>query len=165
MTDHLNKLIVAQNKDVPLAFIDRFSVLRSMLDWWHEAGAGEGAPRSVDPVDLPRKALPHLILVDLVGDSDAVIRLAGTLPCNLYGHELKGTSVHDFFDRDGAAAVLSDLHTVAKSCTPMLTHRRYVSINGKLWNYTRLLLPLRPDGQKVTRILKALEPGSFGEIS
>lgn len=159
----LKDIVVGRNENLPLSAVDGFPVLKDVLDWWHRAGTG-GVPRAVDPTDLPRKALPHLMLVDLVGTEDAVIRLAGTLPCDLYGRELKGTSVHAFFEREGAVQVLKDLNAVADSGTPSLTLRSYVALNGKFWSYARLVLPIYPDGERATRILKALEPGSFREV-
>lgn len=154
------KLYVARNDHLPLAEITGYPVLAGVMEWWDRAGGG-APPKAVDPADLPPRSLPHLILVDLVGSDDAVIRLAGTLPCHLYGHELRGTSVHQFFDADEAIQVLADLHRVAKTRMPTLTKRSYISINGKFWNYARLMLPLAPDGSSVTRILKALEPETF----
>ncbi|MCR9072468.1 MAG: PAS domain-containing protein [Alphaproteobacteria bacterium] len=122
---------------------------------------GGRAPAAVDALDLPIKVLPYLMLVDLEGTDDAVIRLAGTAACDIYGRELRGTSVHDFFGARDAQLVLDDFQAVAQSEIPLLTRRRYVSINGKPWSYVRLLLPIRPEGTAVTRILKALEPSRF----
>lgn len=102
------------------------------------------------------------MLVDLIpAPRDAVIRLAGTLPCELYGGELRDMSVRRFFAGDDADRVLDDLFAVAASGQPLLTERTYVAINGRLWAYARLLLPLRPDGRSVTRIMKLIEPTSF----
>lgn len=152
--------IVSVNEDLDLASIDRYPVLAGVLETWQRLGGGR-APVSIDALDLPTKVLPYLMLVDLEGTEDAVIRLAGTAACDIYGRELRGTSVHEFFGARDARLVLDDLQTVAQIETPMLTRRRYVSINGKPWSYVRLLLPIRPDGSGVTRILKALEPSRF----
>lgn len=160
LDDRRKSLFAAHNEYLPLTSIQAYPVLSGVLDWWDSAGKG-APPTTVDPSDLPPRSLAHLILIDLVGTDDAVIRLAGTLPCNLYGHELRGTSVHHFFDADDAKQVLADLHQVAKTGMPTLTKRSYISINGKFWNYARLMVPLAPDGKSVTRILKALEPETF----
>ena len=151
---------VSVNKPLDLAEIGAFPVLSGVLDTWKRVGEG-GTPTVVDALDLPPKALPYLMLVDLEGTQDAVIRLAGTAACDIYGRELRGTSVHDFFGARDAGLVLDDLLSVAGNEAPMLTRRSYVSINGKPWSYIRLLLPIRPNGCSVTRILKALEPSRF----
>ena len=160
MANHLRDIIVAETTALPITEIAGFPVLQSLLTWW--SGTANGAPpATVDPLDLPPAVLPHLMLVDLVGTDDARIRLAGTLPCQLYGRELKGTSVHDFFAAEDARGVLGDLQKTAASLSPSLAHRSYVSVNDRIWSYTRLLLPLCPDGPDSTRVLKALEPKSF----
>ena len=151
---------VSVNDDLEMSEIEAFPVLSGVYQTWRRLGEG-ATPTVVDALDLPAKALPYLMLVDLEGKQDAVIRLAGTAACDLYGRELRGTSVHEFFGARDARIVLDDLQTVAKTETPMLTRRSYVSIKGKPWSYVRLLLPLRPDGGAVTRILKALEPSRF----
>jgi hypothetical protein len=152
--------IVSVNDSLDLSSIAEFPILSSVLETWQRLGGGK-APAGIDALDLPVKALPYLMLVDLKGDDDAVIRLAGTAACDIYGRDLRGTSVHDFFGIRDAGLVLDDLHAVAETETPMLTRRFYVSINGKPWSYVRLLLPIRPEGGAATRILKVLEPSRF----
>lgn len=154
------EMFVSVNEDIDLTSIDDYPVLAGVMERWKQQ-SDDRAPVAVDPLDLPPRALPYLMLVDLEGDDDAVIRLAGTVACDIYGRELKGTSVHDFFGVRDARQVLEDLHEVAHTEHPMLTRRSYVSINGKPWSYVRLLLPLRPENAGVTRILKALEPDRF----
>lgn len=152
--------IVSVNEDLDLTTIEAYPILNSILETWRRLGGGR-APEAVDALDLPTKALPYLMLVDLEEPDDAVIRLAGTAACDIYGRELRGTSVHEFFGVRDAQLVVDDLKKVAETEAPLLTRRRYVSINGKPWSYVRLLLPIRPEGGAVTRILKALEPSRF----
>lgn len=154
---------VSVNDTLDLSAIETFPVLSGVLATWNRLGAGR-APDGIDALDLPARALPYLMLVDLDGTEDAVIRLAGTAACDIYGRELRGTSVHDFFGARDARLVLEDLQAVAENEAPMLTRRSYVSINGKPWSYIRLLLPIRPGGGSVTRILKALEPSEFTAV-
>lgn len=157
-----NNYSLTVSRNLPLEEIDRMPILSGVLKVWRTAAGTDGPPVDLDPLDLPRAALRHVMLVDLVEQPrDAVIRLAGTLPCELYGGELRGTSVKQFFDPEDAEKVLDDLFGVARSGTPTLTQRSYVSIRDRLWAYTRLLLPLRPDGRTCTRIMKLIEPGSF----
>ncbi len=154
------EMFVSVNEDIDLASIEDYPVLAGVMEEWKRR-SDDRAPVAVDPLDLSPRALPYLMLVDLVGQDDAVIRLAGTAACDLYGRELKGTSVHEFFGSRDARQVLDDFHEVARTERPSLTRRAYVSINGKPWSYVRLLLPLRPDDAGVTRFLKALEPDRF----
>ena len=154
--------VLTRSQDLALSEVERLPVLADVLRVWQAAAGQQGVPREIDPLDLPRTALRHVMLVDLSENPrDAVIRLAGTLPCELYGGELRNMSVNRFFGRADAEKVLVDLFRVAESGGPLLTQRSYVSINGKLWAYTRLLLPLRPDGRSTTRIMKLIEPNSF----
>jgi hypothetical protein len=163
MVRDLSKLVSTVNEHLPISEIARFPVLDGVLQWWRSHG--DGLPPGVDPVQLPPRSLRHLILVDLPNPDEAVIRLAGTLACDIYGRELKGTSVHAFFDQDGAGQVLADLRRVQAEGSPLLTRRHYVSINQKMWSYTRLLVPIQPDPTGVARVLKALEPVTFQRVS
>ncbi len=154
------EMFASVNQPLDLAAIEDYPVLSAVLQYWLQVGE-DRPPTRIDPLDLPPQAMPYLMLVDLKGSTDAVIRLAGTAACEIHGRELKGTSVHEFFGERDARLVLADLQAVAASERPMLTRRSYVSINGKPWSYIRLLLPLRPDGCTVTRVLKVLEPSAF----
>ncbi|MEQ9330317.1 PAS domain-containing protein [Thalassobaculum sp.] len=158
------EMFVSVNQPLDLSLVGEYPILSEVLLHWRCVGDGR-PPQRIDPLNLPPKALPFLMLVDLEGTTDAVIRLAGTAACDIHGRELKGTSVHDFFGERDARLVLNDLHAVAESERPTLARRSYVSINGKPWSYIRLLLPLRPDGGAVTRILKALEPSRFVAVA
>jgi len=159
MARDLSNLISTVNEHLAISEIAGCPVLDSVLGWWRSHG--DALPSDVDPLGLPPRSLRHLILVDLPSPDEAVIRLAGTLACDIYGRELKGTSVHEFFDADGARQVLTDLRRVQEQRSPLLTRRHYVSINQKMWSYTRLLLPIQPDAGGVARVLKALEPTTF----
>lgn len=157
----LHRLVTTQSTHLPIDQISRFAVLNSVLSVWRRVGGGE-IPRALDPLDLPPSALRHVMLIDLVAEPrDAVVRLAGTLPCELYGAEMRGLSVDRFFTPKDVDMVLDDLFEVARTGLPTLTEWAYVAINDKLWAYTRLLLPLRPDGENVTQIFKLIEPNSF----
>ncbi len=163
MARDLSTLISTVNEHLALSEVAGCPVLDSVLRWWK--GYGDVVPPGVDPLDLPPRSLRHLILVDLPSPDEAIIRLAGTLACDIYGRELKGTSVHEFFDEDGARQVLADLRRVQVEGSPLLTRRHYVSINQKMWSYTRLLLPIQPDANGVARVLKALEPATFRQVA
>ena len=164
MTRSLNDFLSPRNQPLPLWSVGQFPVLQAMLDWWHLAGNG-APPTAVDPLDLPRKALGYLSLLDLVPPADATFRLAGTVVCDLYGRELKGASLGDFFDRRDLSGVVEDFYETARTAEPTLKARNYVSINGKLCTYTRLLLPLSDPSGSVSRLLKAIEPHSLAEIA
>lgn len=159
----LNELLRKRNVPLPMSAIDRFPVLRSMLAWWQSAKPGH-PPSVVDPLDLPREALGYIAILELEPPADAIFRLAGTHICELYGHELKGMSIHSFFDGRDANGVSEDLYSTARTLSPTLKSRFYVSINGKICRYTRLLLPLSEEAGTNLRVLKALEPHSLAKI-
>lgn len=151
----------ATDNELPLSEIGKYGVLNGLYQAWQKA-CDTDIPVRLDPLDLPKSALPHVMLVDLTeSPRNAVIRLAGTLPCDLYGRELKNTSIFEFFSKEDADKTLDDLFQTAVSGEPMLTDRSYVGINGKNWTYIRLLLPLNRQDGRATRILKAIEPFSF----
>jgi hypothetical protein len=78
---------------------------------------------------------------------------------------MRGISVFDFFGRDDAEIVLDTLLDVAAKGEPTLAKRAYVSVSGRPWRYTRLLLPYHPEGARCTRIVKVVEPATLEEMA
>ena len=164
LSDRLRQLIPSRHKDIPIDRIGEFSVLDSVHSVWMEKSTN-GLPQDLEPLELPTFALPNVMLIDLERHPrNARIRLAGTLPCRLYGGELKGRTVHDFFAAKDAEHVLGSLFAAADKGVPCLTQRSYVALANKHWAYTRLVLPLSEDGETVNRVFKVLEPNTFSEI-
>lgn len=131
--------------------------LAELLSYW-ERRRGERAMPSradMDPVDLPRRLLPHLFLVDV---EDAPrryrYRLVGTELTALMRRELKGQYIDEmpFLFRKFALPAYAE---VMEKRTPVY---REVNAIEALWRirYKRLLLPLSSDGAHINMIFGAI---------
>lgn len=159
-----SRLVRTEHEELPFDKISDYPVLESVYRLW--ARDLPQLPRQLDPTEMPPSALPYVLLLDLEQDPiDLRIRLAGTRVCELHGRELRGRSAAEFFEPADAKTVLKAALACSKSRQPSLAHRRYVSLNDRMWGYTRLLMPLSSDGVTVNRFFKLVEPltlSSFG---
>ena len=131
--------------------------LAALLKYW-EGRRGERAMPSradMDPVDLPRRLLPNLFLVDVEEAPRRYrYRLVGTELTAVMRRELKGQYIDEmpFLFRKFALPAYAE---VMERRTPV-----YKEINAieALWRirYRRLLLPLSSDGQRIDMILGAI---------
>ncbi len=155
--------IETEHEELPLEQISAYPYLRIVHDLWSRSQPA--LPRTLDPLEVPRAALPYVLLLDLEREPDDLrIRLAGTRVCELHGGELRGQSARDFFDPGDAAQVLQAALACAAAGRPSLARRRYVSLSDRMWGYTRLLLPLSRDGARVDSFFKVAEPTGFESI-
>ena len=131
--------------------------LRDLHRHW-EARRGERAMPSradMDPVELPRKLLPNLFLVD-VEDSPRRFRyrLVGTELTAVMRRELAGQYIDEmpFLFRKFALPAYAE--AMERACP---TYREINAIEA-LWRirYKRLLLPLSEDGRRINMILGAI---------
>lgn len=157
-------LVRTEDAPLPLGEIGDYPILSQVLDAWRGLGAST-PPDAVRPEHFPRRTLSHLMILDLdYAAPDATVRLAGTRVCELYGGEMRGVSAYDFFGPHDGEAVVRQLLETAECGDPALARRAYVSISGKLWCYTRLLLPFHPVNGRCERVLKVVEPMTLEQI-
>lgn len=152
------KWMASGHVELPLDDLVQSPDLAAVHALWVEAGCGS-LPGHLDPLSLPRPLLPYVMLLDLETDPTRLrVRLAGTFVCEKHGTELKGKTTNDFFHPDDAQTVVNAAVRVAENGQPSLATRSYVALNGELWRYTRLILPLSRDGQTVDSFFKVLDP-------
>ncbi|WP_374381333.1 PAS domain-containing protein [Dongia sp.] len=152
---------VRQHRDIALTDINKYPALADALETWLQA-RGSRAPRSIDPIALPKGLLPYVMLLDLEEAPLRLrVRLAGTAVCAKYGGELKGRTTDDFFEPADARHVVDAALTVARLGLPSLAERTYVNLDGSLWSYVRLIAPLSRDGQKIDSFFKVLDPDTL----
>lgn len=152
------------DKPLDIARVADYPILAETYEAWL-ALCTPDPPDTIDPVLIPPKALSHVMLVDLDFErEDATVRLAGTTVCDLYGREMRGISVHDFFDEEDSPLVLASLFKAAREGRPTLAKRSYISIAGLPWRYTRLLLPYHKRAGRCEKIMKVVEPTTLTRI-
>lgn len=153
------------HEELPLDQISDFPLLEACLRVWQSGAVGDGLPARLDPVELPRQILPMVFLFDLERAPLRLrVRLAGTAICEKHGRELRGGTPEDFFAPDDAQAVTDIALSVATTRRPSLARRGYVCLDDRLWNYTRLLLPLSRAGGVVDSFFKVADPTTMRRI-
>lgn len=154
----------SQHHEMPLSELARFPLLAQVHSLWLRSLDHGRPPRGLDPLAVPTRLLPYVMLLELerIPRTRLRVRLAGTEVCTYYGGELRGATTDDFFKAGDREAVVEAALAVARSGVPSLASRRYVSLQRRRWSYTRLILPLcRGEGGEVDAFYKVLDPSSL----
>ena len=128
----------------------------AIYEYWRERCGGRLMPRrsDVDPVDMPRRLLPFINLVDVVADERRyVYRLVGTGDVDIRGQDPTGKSVVDGFFAPCAEDALACYDHVVASRAPFLDPTPFVAPNGRHVTEETIFLPLSDDGIVVNKIL------------
>lgn len=132
--------------------------IAAIVDYWHLLRKDRAAPQiyEVDPVELPRSALPYVMLADLQRRPFRVrYRLVGTHVTNLVGGDFAGR----FLDQLRLPAGVDELMTQdyawsAWMCEPVIGTYPWPKIDGKHAVVQYCITPLL-SGDAVTRFLCA----------
>ena len=128
----------------------------AMYKYW-QAKCGDRtmpARSDIDPVEMPRRLLPGICIVDVVADERRyVYRLVGTGDAEVRGNDPTGRSVLEGFFGPSAEDALSCYGRVVESKAPFLDAAPFTAPSGKYVNEETLFLPLSDDGQTVNKIL------------
>lgn len=144
----------------------RYPKLLELYDYWHGKCAGRPAPARSDilPEEI-RPILPHILLLDIVGDTPRLkYRLVGTEFVQIYGAEITGKFV-DEIDFDGMSRmIVADYVKVVKDCRPSWTRWSFAKDDGRWLEYERLTLPLSQDGATVNMLLAGVGGGGLAGL-
>lgn len=164
----LRKWFPTVNQSLPIGALADYPDLAALHRVWLKARDAAGAPwpPRLDMLDIPTHLLPYVMILDLERAPRPLlrVRLAGTYVCDKYGRELKGHTTDDFFAPQDARHVVESALRTAKTSEPDLAQREYITLNGGLWRYVRLILPLSRDGAEVDSFFKVLDPASLSLI-
>lgn len=119
---------------------------RMVAVWEALLALGKGAMpdrKGVDPLGLPRSALPWLFLIDVWPDR-AVFRLAGTELVATADRELKGVPLNGFLTGSALEEAWTQVRQAVDDDRPVFDIRRIESANGRILSFHRLLIPLKP---------------------
>ncbi len=134
--------------------------LKKLYAYWQSKCGGRSMPRrqDIDPLDIPG-LLPNLLLMDTAEELGKFkFRLFGTELCKQFGEDRTGFTVEDFSARiDNREQVFAGYWTVYTECRPDYFPNRTISVEKDFIRYSRLLLPLSPDGATVNMILGGVE--------
>jgi hypothetical protein len=129
--------------------------LRELYAYWEHKRGARFAPSRADirPEEI-RCLLPHLLLLDLVGEPTRFrYRLVGTGVTALYGREVTGIFVDEVDHSDLQWLLEADCITVTTEQRPVLTLWDRTGKDGRSISHERLLLPLSKDGRTVDMLM------------
>jgi hypothetical protein len=128
----------------------------AMHDYWRaKCGVRSMPARSdIDPVDMPRRLLPFISLVDVVPDERRyVYRLVGTGDVEVRGQDPTGRSVLEGFFAPHAEDALTCYDRVVATRAPLIDPVPFFAPNGKYVMEETIFLPLSDDGISVNKVL------------
>jgi hypothetical protein len=133
--------------------------LQQIYDYWRRKTGARGLPsrRDIDPTEIPH-LLPHLMLVDVLGNGRYRYRLVGTEVATAMGVNATGRLVHEMLREEQYCAYVLDLYdTVVRERRAVYTENVFLSLKRDTAerNTKRLMLPLSADGERVTMVLAA----------
>ena len=131
-------------------------ILTALYDYWRSRKSDGTLPgrADIDPVDMPRAALPYIVLAD-VGDGGNRIhyRLVGTAIVNEWGSDFTGQYIEEMMDGsylDFVRGLFIDVMTHRCAVLSESTFRWDV---GKVVGARRVYMPLATDGETVDMVL------------
>jgi hypothetical protein len=108
----------------------------------------------IDPVEMPRRLLPWISIVDVVEDARRyVYRLVGTGDVEVRGKDPTGRSVAEAYFGPSPEDALGCYDNVVATRAPLLDPTPFTAPDGKWVTDETLFLPLSDDGQHVNKIL------------
>lgn len=121
--------------------------------WLAKCGDRRMPMRSdIDPITIPRAALPGISLVEVVPDDRRyVYRLVGTV--EVRGNDPTGKSVLEGFFAPSAEDALACYDRVVATRAPFLDPVPFITPSGKYVTEETIFLPLSDDGINVNKIL------------
>lgn len=136
--------------------------LLALLEEWRAArrAAGQRVPckQALSPARFGAAA-GNVAVVDLgdVPRDDARYRLVGGNLVRLYGRDISGQRLRDLYSRRIQEEVFRAFDEVQRTAEPLFSKREF-QILGRSFGYTRLLLPLSWQGDRVDLILIGIFP-------
>jgi len=134
---------------------------RELFDYWNMRRGERLAPERADiePAAI-RKILGDTFVLERVGGTNPVFRLAGTRLCALFARELKGESFSKLWERTGQNAMRELISVVLDEKVGVIASVSGATSDDMLQpvNLEMMLLPLTSDQRSEARIIGALAP-------
>lgn len=144
----------------PAAAIEQDPILSHVLAYWNRQRGSKAMPerRDIDPAGLGARALPHVLLVDVVdGGARFRFRLCGTAVADAAGLDLTGRYIDELNPNATYAAYIIGLYRkVVATQRPVYSESAYMQPASRARRSTRrVMCPLSEDGVTVDRVLAA----------
>jgi hypothetical protein len=109
----------------------------------------------VDPVEMPRRALPHLIVAEKLPDGDFFYRLTGTRVDDLIGVVTQGKRLSQL-PLDRCEELRGDFQSVIENAEPQVFRFPISTAANRYRETTRVVLPVASTAGRVDMILGAV---------
>jgi hypothetical protein len=142
-----------------------FAFFRPLFDYWEQRLRGRIAPTraDIDPLDIPARLLPHILLIDVEHDPvDFRYRLAGTAADTIHGQSLKGVRILDLRPEPFARVLHGDLIRMTEDLAVQFTLLSFTNREDKTRRYRVLRLPLCDTEGRLVMILVLADHGAIG---
>ncbi|MDY0885311.1 PAS domain-containing protein [Dongia soli] len=138
-----------------------------ICNYWLAKVDGRSAPTraEIDPLEMPKGVLPHILLVDLERQTRQIsFRLVGTHVAHMYGSNFTGASIDEIILPHGLTEALRELYGSTMDLgEPIVGHYGYPMRNGRQALSEFALLPLQSHGA-VTQCLAVEHLGALGGV-
>jgi hypothetical protein len=133
---------------------------QDLYAYWNALRGPRPAPRrgEIDPLAMPR-ALPEIFLLELQDSARIAVRLAGTRLCDLFGRELRGSSVSALWAPQSRAEVDQVLREVMDEAAVAVIAAEARWDGRSTGTYELVMAPLADDGGRCRYVIGALSPG------
>jgi len=134
-----------------------------LLTYWRRKAPPDGLPgrQHVDPIELPARLLPNIVLLDVERHGHAPrfrFRLVGTALFGYFGREVTGARYEEAVTAYTTASVRRAMETVVAEGHPVYLETPVTAADSEFIRVKRLGLPLARDGRTVDMILGMVVP-------
>jgi hypothetical protein len=132
------------------------NILTQLYDYWRMLGTGGRLPAraDIDPVDIPRRALPHILLADLLDGGVRIrYRLVGTAMVTEWGGDFTGKFLDEINHGDYYDFVFGLFQDVLEHRCALYSESRFRWDTGSFVGTRRLYMPLASNGAVIDMML------------
>lgn len=130
-----------------------------IFQYWNDVRGERLAPERFD-IEPSRIAaiLPETCILERTAEGALIFRLAGTRICDNYGHELRGSNLHDLVSAEDAAVIDDLLLPVTHQGAVAVLELGATTEDDRDVAFEMTLLPLLHMNGSVTRYLGSISP-------
>ena len=132
---------------------------RELYEYWSRVRGDEPAPlrSAIEPGEI-RRILADTFIAEVAEGDVYRVRLAGTRHCALYGREIKGSNLLDFWTTEDRSALSTLAGAVSEDGAAAVLSVELRTAKHEQASCELLLLPLRHGPTKFDRLLGSLAP-------
>lgn len=140
-------------------------ILLNLAAYWSAKRSSNPLPvrSAIDPLDMPRRLLPHLALVESAGQETSIrFRLVGTELVQRFGRDATGKTSRDLYGDCDYRRYLEQIYTdVMERAQPLyIDHTRRFTAEGS-GRVRRLLLPVAGESGHANIVLSTISWNSI----